>query len=95
MTEMSIRERILTALIVRASQMRTEYGYNTDCGGNALRSIKMLDFGADGRRDDFPCIVMWPQQETRIATEYNIETFEMPVSFELFERTGTAHAGRC
>lgn len=71
----TIREQIITAIVSKAAKIRLINGYNTDCGANVLRAIKLVD------PDSLPLIAVWPQPEES-AREYGKTANTMPVRID-------------
>jgi len=71
----TIREQIITALVVRLGDIKTTAGYATNVGANALRAV---DVPAESQLD---YVTAWPQPEEAIK-KYGKTVCSMPVRVE-------------
>lgn len=71
----TIREQIITAIISKVAEIRPTNGYNTDCGADVLRAIKLVD------PDRLPVSAVWPQSEESVF-EYCKMANTMPIRIE-------------
>lgn len=71
----TIREQIITAVVSKVSEIRIASGYNTNCGADVLRAIKLVD------PDRLPVSAVWPQSEETVF-EYGKMANIMPVRVE-------------
>ncbi len=71
----TIREQIITATITKVAKIRKENGYNTDCGTDVLRAIKLID------PERLPLSAVWPQPE-EATSEYGKTLCIMPIRVE-------------
>ena len=70
-----IREQIIAAVITKVARIRKANGYNTDCGADVLRAIKLVDPGR------LPLSAVWPQPE-EATQEYGKTVCTMPIRLE-------------
>lgn len=56
----TIREQIITAVVSKVAEIRQINGYNTDCGADVLRAIKLVD------PNRLPVSAVWPQSEESV-----------------------------
>lgn len=71
----TIREQIITAVKTKVAEIRTANGYNTDCGADVLRAIKLVD------PERLPLSAIWPQSE-EATSEYGKVVCIMPIRVE-------------
>jgi len=80
----TIREQIILAIISKLAVIRTTAGYNTDCGANVHRALKMLD------PDELSACVVWPKSE-EAGRQYGSGMQVMPIRVEGLVLHGAAN----
>lgn len=78
----TIREQIILAVIAKVTKIRVANGYNTDCGADVLRAIKLVN------PERLPLSAVWPQPE-EATREYGKMVCTMPIRIESMLAFGT------
>ncbi|MBI4720827.1 MAG: hypothetical protein HY770_06330 [Chitinivibrionia bacterium] len=74
---LSIRQRIIEAIITRLAQVRIANGYETDCGTHVFRAVQQP------APTDCPCFVIWPGIE-EAGKKYGRQAALLPIRIEGF-----------
>lgn len=72
----TIREQIIKNALTKAGTIRTEAGYNTDIGSNAVRDIKTLDEGTARVVE----VISMPEES--VKTKFGKMDHKMPIALK-------------
>jgi hypothetical protein len=78
----TIRERIIAAIMDRAAIIRTDNGFNTDCGANVFRAARKID------PSQLDAVTVFPRRDTATG-EFGSLAVTMPVDVQGLAEIGT------
>lgn len=78
----TIRERIIQAIVDRMAIIRTDNGFNTDCGANVFRAARKID------PSQLDAVTVFPRKDTATG-EFGSLAVTMPVDVQALAAIGT------